>query len=65
MVTTGIQTINVATTTLPSALLGATTAAEANDAKQFLSGDGQAVFDEVISEAFAEFTPDDTTFERA
>ena len=65
LVTTGIQTINVATTTLPSALLGATTAAEANDAKQFLSGDGQAVFDEVISEAFAEFTPDDTTFERA
>ena len=55
----------MATTTLPSALLGATTAAEANDAKQFLSGDGQAVFDEVISEAFAEFTPDDTTFERA
>lgn len=65
LVATGIQTVAVTTTALPNALLGANSAAEANKAREFLGGDGRAVVDGVITEAFVAFTPDETTFERA
>lgn len=66
LVSTATQTVSLATTSIPSALFGAVNdVSEASEIKAFLDGKGKEVFDEFVTEANAEFEPDDTTFERA
>jgi hypothetical protein len=64
LVATTVATAGFAVTALPSALLGSSSAEEANKAKELLGGDGKAEVDKLVGEAYSSFN-NTTTYEKA